>query len=223
MNRRVIFGLALVAVGLLVFFLVTSLNRSPSSSAPSQPEYVIALDAGHGGKDPGSSVDGVTEKDINLAIVKRLQTLVDEQEDMGAFLTRTVDVFVPLEERISRAEAAGATIFISVHANSFTDPGVHGVEAWVDDTRADGDPSWVLAAMVVGAVSQSTGASDRGVHSQELYLHHTKMPAISIEVGYMTNPEERELLLDPDYHQKIAEGILAGLRQFIDWTESTSE
>jgi len=223
MNRRVIFGLALVAVGLLVFFLVTSLHRSPSSLAPSQPEYVIALDAGHGGKDPGSAVDGVTEKDVNLAIVKRLQALFDEQEDMGAFLPRTVDVFVPLEERISRAEAAGATIYISIHANSFTDPGVHGVEVWVDDTRADDDPSWVLAAMVEDAVSQSTGASDRGVHSQELYLHHTKMPAISIEVGYLTNPQERELLLDPDYQEKIVEGILAGLRQFIDWTKTTSD
>jgi len=71
MNRRVILGLALVAVGLLVFLLVNSLPHSPPS--PAEPEYVIALDPGHGGKDPGAAVDGVAEKDLNLAIVKRLQ------------------------------------------------------------------------------------------------------------------------------------------------------
>jgi len=221
MNRRVILGLALVAVGLLAFFLVSSFHRSPP--APPEPEYVIALDPGHGGKDPGAAVDGVAEKDLNLAIVKRLGALVDEEDDMRAFLTRTVDVFVPLEDRIKRAEAAGATVYISVHVNSFDDPGVHGVETWVDDTRADDDPSWVLAAMIEDAVSESTGANDRGVHSQELYLHLTEIPAVSIEVGYLTNQQERELLLDPDYQEKVVAGILAGVRQFIDWMNAPTQ
>jgi len=80
---------------------------------------------------------------------------------------------------------------------------VHGVETWVDDTRADADPSWVLAAMIEDAVSQRTGASDRGVHSKELYLRRTEIPAVSVEVGYLTNPQERESLLAPDYQEKI--------------------
>ncbi len=220
MNRRLILGLALIAVGLLVFFLVNPFHRTPP---PKEPEYVIALDAGHGGRDPGAAVNGIAEKDLNLAIVKRLGELVDAQDDMKAFLVRTVDVFVPLEERITRAEEAGATIYISVHVNSFDDPGVHGIETWVDDTRADDDPSWVLAAMIEDAVSEATGAADRGVHSQELYLRRTAMPAVSVEVGYMTNLKELELLLDPDYQDKVAAGIMTGIRQFLDWMRASSE
>jgi len=73
-----------------------------------------------------------------------------------------------------------------------------------------------------GMVAQ-TGARDRGTREQELYLRHTEMPAVSLEVGYMTNPDELAKLVDEAYHVKLAQGIYDGIRQFVDWKYGEEE
>jgi len=210
----------LVVLGAVAVAVVLALTLPPLFRAEEPepaPVYVIALDAGHGGRDPGANPDGVLEKDINLEIVGKLQVLVDAEEDLVAVPTRTLDIFVPLEDRIRIAEEAGAVVYVSVHVNSYSDAEPSGAETIVSDAHPlDGD-SWVLAELIQDAVVQATGARDRGTRSQESYLQRTEMPAVSIETGYVTNPEERAKLVDPEYQQRIAEGILTGLRQFIDW------
>ena len=101
---------------------------------------------------------------------------------------------------------------------SFTvnDQGQYGVETWVDDTRASNDPSWILASAVQDAVVEATGARNRGIRSQQLYLRHTTLPAASIEVGFLTCDEERARLLDPAYQDRIARGIVDGILTFLE-------
>ncbi|MDD5264838.1 MAG: N-acetylmuramoyl-L-alanine amidase [Candidatus Bipolaricaulis sp.] len=221
MNRRGYITIAiLVLAAATAVALVLVLHRP--SSAPggrSSAKYVIALDAGHGGKDPGGVVGDLLEKNVNLAIVKRVQAQMESDPKMRPYVTRTVDVYIPLEERIRRAEEAKASIYLTIHVNSFDLPEVVGMETWVDSTRKDADPSWVLASMVLESISAATGGRNRGVRSQELYLQRTKMPAIAVEVGYITNPNERALLADPVYQDKIALGILNGLHKFIAYLE----
>ena len=101
--------------------------------------------------------------------------------------------------------------------NSYTTDGPDGIETIVDDTREQDDDSWVLAELIQDSVTEITGARDRGARSQESYLQRTQMPAVSVEVGYITNPAERAKLIDTEYQETIAEGILNGIRQFIDW------
>jgi N-acetylmuramoyl-L-alanine amidase len=223
MNRRGTITLAVVLAAALTVILVLTL-KGPSP-APPEPEasYVIALDAGHGGRDPGAEVDGVLEKDVNLDIVNKVKVLIDADPALDVVLTRDIDLYVSLENRIAIAEAAGADLYVSVHINSFGDPQVGGVETLVDDTRADGDPSYVLAAMVQDALSEATGMRDRGVRAQESYLERTTMPAISAEVGYLSNPTERQNLLDPAFQQIVAEAILCGIRTFLDYQYPVEE
>jgi len=216
MTKRGVAALSLLAVVAVAVVLVVFLTRSSDEPEPT-PTYVVAIDAGHGGRDPGAVVGDVLEKDINLEIVSKLQGLVDAESDLEAAMTRTLDIYVSLEERIRIAEDAGATIYVSVHVNSFGAPDPHGVETIVDDTRALDDDSWVLAELIQDSITAATGARDRGSRSQESYLQRTEMPAVSVEVGYLTNPDERAKLLDPEYQQTVAAAILAGIRQFIDY------
>lgn len=102
----------------------------PSETLP-EPRYQIMLDPGHGGHDPGAFGAGrVAEKDIVLEISKRLGRKLADRLSVDVLFTRTTDVFVPLEERIARANAAKADLFVAVHANASTNPQLQGVETY---------------------------------------------------------------------------------------------
>lgn len=218
MTRRgvvLIASVVIVAAVAIVLFVVDPFHWF--SEVEAAPVYTIAIDAGHGGRDPGAVADDVQEKDINLEIVDILCALIDEQPDMQAFEVRTLDMFIELEDRIARAEEAEADLYITVHVNSYSDGGPDGVETIVDSTREAGDDSWILAELIQDGVVNATGARDRGTRTQESYLQRTEMPAAYIETGFITNDAERAKLIDPTYQTLIAEGILAGIRQFIDY------
>ena len=92
---------------------------------------VVAIDAGHGGKDVGAQgSNGVQEKDVVFAIAKRLETLVNNQPGMRAVMIRNGDYFVYLKERVRIAQAAKADLFVSIHADAFNDPDAHGASVY---------------------------------------------------------------------------------------------
>lgn len=204
-------AVVVIAVALVLYFTLRDGSDAPAEALA----YTIAVDAGHGGRDPGADPDGVLEKDINLAIAKLLFDLAEAEENLDPVLIRTLDIFISLEDRIAQAEAAGAVLYVTIHANSYSSPEPHGVETIVDDTRDLDDDSWVLAELIQDGVVNATGAHDRGTRTQESYLQRALMPAISIETGYLTNPDERALLNDPAYQALLAQGILSGIKEFI--------
>lgn len=222
MTRR---GVVLIAVVVLLAaaaalaYVFDPFGWGPQPEPP--PVYTIAIDAGHGDHDPGALVDEVMEKDINLTIAGLVTELVDAEPDMVAVQIRTLDIFIELEDRIVRAEEAGAEVYVAVHVNSYTTSDPHGVETIVDNTREADSDARVLASLIQDGIVAETGARDRGTRSQESYLHRTEMPAVSVETGFITNDAERANLLNPEYQAKIAQGILLGLRQFIDWKYPT--
>lgn len=217
MTKRGIVAIAALVVIAAAVVLVVLLTRPGPEEPESGPIYTIAIDAGHGGSDPGANPDGVLEKDINLQIVNVLRDLAAAEPDLKIVLIRTLDIFIPLDERIAKAEAAGATLYVTVHVNSYSGPDPSGVETIVDNKRARDDDSWILAELIQDNVVRLTSARDRGTRTQESYLQRTAMPAVSIETGFVTNPEERAKLVDPEYQAKIARGILDGIRQFIEY------
>ncbi|MDG2252066.1 MAG: N-acetylmuramoyl-L-alanine amidase [Methylophilaceae bacterium] len=90
-------------------------------------QIIVAIDAGHGGEDPGAIGKGGTrEKDINLQISKKLKALIDKEKGMKAVLIRDGDYFVPLAARVKKARKIKANIFISIHADAFTRRSVRG-------------------------------------------------------------------------------------------------
>jgi len=216
MTKRGIVAIAVVVVVAVVLILVFTLNRS-SPEAASAPVYTIAIDAGHGGRDPGATADDVYEKDINLDVTTRVVELAKAKAGLDPVQIRSLDIFISLEDRIVQAEEAGAVLYVTIHVNSYTGPDPSGVETIVDDTRTADDDSWVLAELIQNAIVEATGARDRGTRMQESYLQRTEMPAVSVEMGYLTNPDERAKLVDPAYQETIAEAILAGIEQFVEW------
>ena len=97
---------------------------------------VIAVDAGHGGEDPGAhGPSGVLEKDVSLSIARRLARLINDQPGMKAVLTRDGDYYVGLRERVQKARQVQADLFISVHCNALTRPDMHGTAVYVLSPR----------------------------------------------------------------------------------------
>lgn len=101
-------------------------------AAPTGRDIVVAIDAGHGGKDPGArGPSGVREKDVVLKISRRLAQIIDADPNMRAYLTRSTDNFVNLRDRMERSRAASADLFISIHADAFRDRKVRGATVYV--------------------------------------------------------------------------------------------
>ena len=104
---------------------------APPAAKPEVPQYVrlitVAIDAGHGGEDPGAlGANGSHEKDITLALAKKLKQKIDAQENMRAVLIRDGDYFVPLGQRVIKARGLKADLFLSIHADSFIKPDARG-------------------------------------------------------------------------------------------------
>lgn len=105
---------------------------APAQAAPAQKPIVVAIDAGHGGEDPGTrGRRGLLEKDVCLDLARRVARLVDREPGMRAVLIRDGDYYVGLRDRINKARDANADLFISIHANSFKDPSVRGTAVYV--------------------------------------------------------------------------------------------
>ena len=106
-------------------------GKTDKAAKPAKPEYVrlitIAIDAGHGGEDPGAKgASGSLEKDITLSIARRLKGMIDKVENMRAYLTRDGDYFIPLHERVNKARKVQADLFVSIHADAFIKPHARG-------------------------------------------------------------------------------------------------
>ncbi len=214
-TRSIILLSVVIAVVLGVAVLVFLHEHSEASSVKKKCSITIVLDAGHGGKDPGAVVTGVKEKDVDLAVTKRVFSLAKKDDRLDPVMTRNADIYITLEDRAQLADEVDAALYLSIQANACDCPDVEGIETWVDEIHSPGDPSWQFAEILQSSVVQATGAADRGVRSQELHLHATKRPAALVEIGFLTSKEERNRLTDPVYQGMVAQGIFDGILAFL--------
>ena len=142
-----------VSAGLRSSSLSNAILSQDSAVLLKPNEFVVAIDPGHGGKDPGAVGKGrIYEKNVTLQISKELKRLIDQQPGMKAVLTRDRDVFVPLHKRVSIAKKNHADIFISVHADAFHDRSVRGGSVYV---LSNGGASSVMARMLAKSENAS--------------------------------------------------------------------
>jgi N-acetylmuramoyl-L-alanine amidase len=127
---------------------------------PAARDLIIAIDAGHGGDDPGAiGMHGTREKDVTLAIARALERSVDAEPGMRAVLTRSGDYFVPLRDRMRRARGQQADLFVSIHADSIRDRAVDGSSVYILSQRGATNEAarWLAerenAADLIGGVS----------------------------------------------------------------------
>lgn len=170
---------------------------------------LVFLDPGHGGSDPGAiGLDGTPEKELNLKISLLLR---DELIRRGyrVIMSRETDKTVDLYDRPEMANASGADIFVSIHNNAYYER-EHGTEIyWYNDNP--GSPR--LARAVQRAMREGIGLYDRGVKNHESFvvIKYTTMPAVLVEIAFVTNPEEIKLLVDPEFQLRAARAIARGI------------
>ena len=184
----------------------------------------ISLDAGHGGTDAGASGNGIHEKDITLAIVKKIHALLNQYNNVEIMETRPNDVFVSLDERCNLANKFGADVFLSVHINA-GDPSAHGFESH----RYNGtqDPKTiayqnVMHTAIYNAI-KSNNITDRGKKASNFaVVRQTTMPAILTENEFITNSSEAELMKHEEFLNTVAQGHVDGLEQFLGLKKNDS-
>src|SRR5262245_59045871 len=135
-------------------------RRAPQTTTDRGRDVVIVIDAGHGGEDPGASGrGGVREKDVVLAIAKKLAAEVDGQPGMRAVLVRDGDYFVSHRKRLGLAHEARADFFISIHADSYRDPNAKGATVYMLNDKGASDEAALLLAQRENASDLIGGVS----------------------------------------------------------------
>jgi len=214
LNDRRRWGIALTLAVLTLW--AQPLLPQGDYAPPPTPRFVVLIDPGHGGADPGACAGGIEEKDVVLEIARRVQRMSLAYPDVEILLTRRTDVFVPLADRAEIANRIDGDAFVSIHINAHSIPSVGGVETLVDRGAANDSGSVQLAAALQSSVAGRMDLRDRGVKRAELFLHRAEMPAALLEVGFLTNAAERALLTDPAYQDTVAGAILEGILRFAD-------
>lgn len=193
---------------------------------------IVVIDAGHGGSDAGANMPGgATEKDITLAVALLTAQYLKEQTPFRVLLTRDGDVNLSEEERGLIAREHPGSLFISIHCGTSPSNKHHGVAVYYSGsepvlnarkpafsqglrTSADRIRESAHVAQALGeAVAQGCGAPLQRVNAAPLrVLNYLESPAALIEIGYLTNPVEADQLASAEYQQRIAQALVAGLR-----------
>lgn len=172
----------------------------------------IVVDPGHGGSDPGAGAADVQEKNINLDIGLKLKELL-EQAGARVLMTREDDIFVNLYTRAGIANEVKADLFISIHNNWAENNAARGTETlYYPDTEKK-----ALALAIQKSIVKSIGLADRGIVERPglVVTRETRMPSALVEVGFISNSDDRSLLLTDEFRQKAAEGIANGIINYV--------
>ena len=192
---------------------------------------VVYLDAGHGGYDPGASYFGISEKSLTLAIQSRVKAKL-EAEGYQVVTTRTSDTYVDLTDRSRAANASESDIFVSIHINASGSSAAQGIETYYYQPYAE-NPSRInatyhanptrlsmsdtLANAIQSSLINATGAQNQGVKRQTFaVLRETTAPAVLLELGFLSNPQEAARLNTSAYQETLANAIVAGIKSYYE-------
>lgn len=166
----------------------------------------VVIDAGHGGKDGGSVWNGLVEKKLCLDVAKRVEAGF-KSRGVKTVMTRRTDSFVELEQRARIANRVSSAVFVSIHFNGSRRPLISGGEVYYRSSRGK-----TLAAAISRSMKSNVPGGQRGVFDADYkVLRETKMPAVLVECGYLSNKREAVRCADPAHRQKLADSIVSGV------------
>lgn len=239
----------------------------PTPAAPAEPAGTdgldtVVIDPGHGGEEPGARGPGGTlEKDVTLAVARRVKALIESRLGWRVLLTRTADETVDLDARAAIANNNKADVFVSLHANASVRPSVAGAEVFylsAEEYAADpghsglavGDEvpvagggsrridiilwelaqlrhleqSALLAGLVEEELRQRITMSPRAVQQAPFrVLAGANMPAVLVELGFLTNPSEERRLASDDFQARAAQALVTSLVRFRDLLQASRD
>ena len=201
-------------------------NGKGNGTDAAEKKFRVVIDAGHGGKDPGKvGVNDVLEKDINLQIAGLLKTFL-EMNDVEVVMTRENDAGLydesssnkkvqDMKRRIEIIEAAQPDLVVSIHQNSYKEPSVRGGQVFYFTT---GEKSRQLAQLMQKQLQEADSSNKREAKGNTGYylLKKTSVPTIIVECGFLSNPDEAQLLTEPAYQEKMAFHIHMGVMKYLN-------
>ena len=173
-------------------------------------KFCVIIDAGHGGSDGGTVSGKIIEKDINLSVALKLKTIL-EDNNIEVILTRNSDEKMSLAQRTSVANDSNADFFISLHCNYYEDDAqIAGLECYYNSP--DATESKAYAESIIHAVSLSNDVKTRYAKTENYYvLRNTQIPAVLVEMGFLSNYSESQKLLSDDYQEILAQRMAEGI------------
>lgn len=221
-------GLAGALIG-TVILLALALGRLSSLAKPAMEPSVIqrtgplVLDAGHGGEDGGAvSLTGAPESEINLAVVLKLRDVLGLY-GVDPILLRETDVSLhdgdagtlrekkrsDLKNRVAAIEAVEGGTLLSIHQNTYPGSRYHGAHVFYAPTEGSRELAEHFQSSIKTALQPENERTVKRIPDTVYIMNHVTCPAILIECGFLTNPEEEAQLRDEDYQRKLAAVVAA--------------
>lgn len=214
----VMLALIISLVVSLCLFKITSVN------AVSKFNYTIVIDAGHGGRDAGCSGinTNAKESDLNLAIAKKLQkylydfgfNVVMTRETQDGLYSENVDNYKKddMANREKIIKKSNADMIISIHLNSFSSLTENGAQSFYEESNPQ---SINLSKSIQNQLINTLPNARQNANKGDYYILKTKnIPCSLVECGFLSNPEEEQLLLTEEYQQKVAYAIFCGIIEY---------
>ena len=232
--KRINVFIAVLTIGVAVMAYVFWGNLAiPINASPEEKAFVI-IDAGHGGEDGGAvGVSGTLEKGLNLAVALKIQELL-EAESIPVIMTREEDVAFgdmskktirarktsDMKNRLKLVQEAGTRVYVGIHMNKYTEAKYRGAQVFYSGNNPE---SKILAVKLQASMKRNIddGNTREALKaSKSVYLlKNITEPAVIVECGMLSNPEEEALLKTPEYQQKMAESIVEGIKEYLTASE----
>lgn len=175
-------------------------------------KLTVVIDAGHGDNDPGAlSITGRHEKDFTLATSKKVVDLLSKDKRINVLMTRSDDTFIPLDDRVSFANDIAADLFLSIHGNS-AKATVSGTETYYNRPE-----SLSFANIIHKYAVPATGFADRKVREADFrVITKTTMPAVLLEVGYLSNKNDEAAMYKDAFQDKLAASLVVAIKEYLN-------
>lgn len=196
--------------------LSSSLSNSAAMADSSLPDSsrppLVVIDPGHGGSEPGAGNGSINEKDTVLAISLEVEKILKDK-NIDNILTRSDDTFLSLEDRVKIANEKRCSLFVSIHNNSFTDSSSGGILT----TYNPYSPTGTDIAKIMQSKLGNIGMQNRKTMPRpNLYvLRHTEMPALLLEIGFISNKKDLSLITNASFQKKCARQIVSGIEEIL--------
>ncbi|WP_235549899.1 N-acetylmuramoyl-L-alanine amidase family protein [Paenibacillus sp. Soil766] len=192
--------------------MITSKLPNQWKATIGERKLTVILDAGHGDNDPGAlSITGKHEKEFTLATAKKVEALLAKDKRLHVLMTRSDDTFIPLDDRVSFANDISADLFLSIHGNS-AKATVSGTETYYNRPE-----SLDFANVIHKYAVPATGFADRKVRQADFrVITKTSMPAVLLEVGYLSNKNDESAMYKEPFQDKLAASLVAAIKEYLD-------
>jgi N-acetylmuramoyl-L-alanine amidase CwlD len=230
-KKTIFMSIMTIVLMFSIFHLVFSYAGLPVHISANAHRTVIFIDPGHGGVDGGANKDGIMEKDINLTIAIKLKTIL-EKKGFQVILSREKDISLDnldassqsrhrrdLNARVNAINNSGAALYLSIHVNNNPKkPSASGSIVFYNDKLPENK-------MIADSIQQSLNSisvkgEKRTIHdpqSSNFYLvRNAKVPGVLVETAFLSNDEERKLLLDDAFCEQLAEALAKGVKAYLN-------